>query len=448
MTTERAALLELASALDQLPADWHAASTLDRGTLAAIARHAPTRVEHSIEFGAGRSTILLSRMSPDHWVFSLDHGGSVTAAANDPRLRSECVHWILGPVQQTLAGAALPAQLDVALLDGPHAYPWPDVQLSRIFPLLRPGSLLIVSAIHIPSIRNLFDFLCADPRLTLAELYGTAALFKRTTVPDLPSDGDYWWEQQYNQGQFPATLPSTDADPREVDGEKGPAPASVHSLPLEILEHNLPRQHYSHYGQDMLVGDILFRSRQGVFVDVGARDGKIISNTYYLEKELGWTGIAIEPHPDFFQQLVETRSCRCVNVAAGAERAELEFVKLLEPPFDNSGLLSTFRDPDWLERIRHEIITVPVLPLSEIITDLQVIHYLDIDVEGHELAVLQGIDFSRVEIRVIGVEAGKHRDAIDGLLAQHGFRPFLDLRADRFYCVGGTPSVDALLRLP
>ncbi len=215
--------------------------------------------------------------------------------------------------------------------------------------------------------------------------------------------------------------------------------------PLRLLEHNLPRQHYSQFGQDMLVGDVLFRTRQGVFVDVGARDGMIISNTYYLE-ELGWTGIAIEPHPDFFAELVNTRTCRCVNVAAGATHDQLEFVKLLEPPLDNSGLLATFRDLTWLDTKQHEIITVPVAPLSEILGDLHTIDYLDVDVEGHELAVLQGIDFDRVDIRLIGVEAGHHRAAIDTLLAVHGFHPFLDLQADVFYAKGELASTWHFLR--
>jgi FkbM family methyltransferase len=211
---------------------------------------------------------------------------------------------------------------------------------------------------------------------------------------------------------------------------------------------NGPRRHHSQFGQDALVGDILFRGRPGVFVDVGARDGKVISNTYYLEQELGWTGVAIEPHPDLFAQLELTRSCRCVNVAAGREQATLEFVKLLEEPIDNSGLLATFRDRERLSTLRHEIISVPVVPLSQIIEDIPLIHYLDIDVEGHEMAVLEGIDFSRVEIRIVGVEAGANRGAIDALLADNGFQPFMELRADVFYCYGGLPRASRLTDMP
>ena len=208
-------------------------------------------------------------------------------------------------------------------------------------------------------------------------------------------------------------------------------------------------QHYSQFGQDALIGDILFRGRRGVFVDVGARDGRVISNTIYLEQALGWTGVAIEPHPDLFAKLRQTRSCVCVNVAAGKQSATLEFIKLLEEPMGNSALRATFRDPDRLRDMKHEIIPVQVEPLSQILGSIDLIHYLDIDVEGHELAVLQGIGFSRVEVRIIGVEAGGERAAIDALLAKNGFRPFLQLQADRFYSQGAdVPSARRLLDLP
>ena len=199
---------------------------------------------------------------------------------------------------------------------------------------------------------------------------------------------------------------------------------------------------HSQYGQDTFVGDVLFRGRKGVFVDVGARDGAINSNTMYLEA-LGWTGLAVEPHPDLFAILAKTRRCRCVNAAASnVEQEAVEFVKYLEQPFGNSGLLSTFPDRSRLAKVKHEIIKVPCAPLSKLLGDIRLVHYLDIDVEGHELEVLQGIDFDAVDFRVIGVEcmeATPKMQTYDTFLAEVGFMPFLHLHSDRFYCKGWQP---------
>ena len=46
--------------------------------------------------------------------------------------------------------------------------------------------------------------------------------------------------------------------------------------------------------QDKFVCDTLKYKRNGTFLDVGCHDYKHISNTYYLEKELEWTGLGLE----------------------------------------------------------------------------------------------------------------------------------------------------------
>lgn len=211
-------------------------------------------------------------------------------------------------------------------------------------------------------------------------------------------------------------------------------------------------QHYSQHGQDALIGDVLFRERAGVFVDVGARDGRAISNTKYLE-EKGWTGIALEPHPDLYALLIACRTCECLNIAASEnENSSVDFVKFLEEPLGNSGLVSTFRDPARLTAIKHEIISIECRPLSRILEGTPIVHYLDIDVEGHELEVLKGVDFGRTQIRVIGVEVDPHtlkQIEIDTFLCAKGFHPFIQLVSDRFYAFGSdTPSASFIAGLP
>jgi FkbM family methyltransferase len=234
---------------------------------------------------------------------------------------------------------------------------------------------------------------------------------------------------------------------REVHGGKGLEMTHAEPVWPPLHEHNRPKQHYSQFGQDMLVGDILFRTRPGIFVDVGALDGRMISNTLYLE-QIGWTGLCIEPLPESYEQLTQNRSCRCINVAAGRDYGTLDFARHANP--GQSGLLETWRDPS----VPHEVIQVPVVPLSDLIADLPVVHYLDIDVEGHELEVLRGINFRQTEFRIISVETGENRGAINDFLDAQGYRPFLDLRADRFYCKKGDRlpegdlSTNRLLSLP
>jgi predicted O-methyltransferase YrrM len=204
---DKAALLDLAAELDQLTADWHDAGMIAPGVLAAIIEHAPEGVEHTAETGSGRSTVLFSNLSPDHTVFSIDKKKSVSAPKAHPRLRADAVTWVIGPTQRTLIDYPFAGPLDIVLIDGPHGYPWPDMEYARLYPHLRPGSLLIVDDIHIPTIRHMFDFLAEDEMFRLLEVFRTTAIFARTEAPTLPPEADGWWVQKYNTSRFPLPLP-------------------------------------------------------------------------------------------------------------------------------------------------------------------------------------------------------------------------------------------------
>src|SRR3974390_100826 len=74
--------------------------------------------------------------------------------------------------------------------------------------------------------------------------------------------------------------------------------------------------YYSQIGPERnLKGGAFCGKRNGVFVDVGAYDGISFSNTLMFERELGWTGLCIEPNPDVFPRLIENRSATCLEIA-------------------------------------------------------------------------------------------------------------------------------------
>jgi FkbM family methyltransferase len=51
--------------------------------------------------------------------------------------------------------------------------------------------------------------------------------------------------------------------------------------------------------EEWIIKDVFKDRRGGVFVDVGAHHHEQGNNTYYLESEMGWSGIAIEPQVKF-----------------------------------------------------------------------------------------------------------------------------------------------------
>lgn len=177
----------------------HGAGTLSRQALLAIAKHAADHpIEYSVETGCGATTLLLSHLSRNHTVFALDVGASVTNVRSSRLLRPGVVTFVEGPSQQSLPRFGISKTLQLALIDGPHAYPFPDLEYYYLYPHLDPGALLILDDIHIPSVHNLFDFLRSDAMFQLEKVVRTTAFFKRTDKPTFDPFGDGWQEQNYN----------------------------------------------------------------------------------------------------------------------------------------------------------------------------------------------------------------------------------------------------------
>lgn len=152
--------------------------------------------QRSMETGCGRTTVLLSQFSQHHTVFCVEDSGNRAVA--DATADSGRVHWVFGPSQKTLPIHQFEAPLDFALIDGPHAYPFPDLEYYFIYPHLREGAWLLLDDVHIPTIHNLFSFLKDDAMFRFVKRSGDTAFFRRTSAAVFSPHGDNWWTQQYN----------------------------------------------------------------------------------------------------------------------------------------------------------------------------------------------------------------------------------------------------------
>lgn len=178
----------------------HAAGTVSSDALTALAKHASSRprIRRSVETGCGATSLLLSHLSEHHTVFALDAGGSVSNVRRSPLLREGVVSFVEGPSQRTLPQHPFKEKLQLAVIDGPHAYPFPDLEYYCLYPHLEAGALLVLDDIHIRSINNLFHFLCSDEMFRLDEVVRATAFFTRTEAPAFDPLGDGWQQQRYN----------------------------------------------------------------------------------------------------------------------------------------------------------------------------------------------------------------------------------------------------------
>jgi FkbM family methyltransferase len=200
------------------------------------------------------------------------------------------------------------------------------------------------------------------------------------------------------------------------------------------------RLHYaSHIGQDAWVAECLQFKSDGFFLDFGAFDGETISNTYVLEKELGWRGICVEPNPRFYPNLCHSRKCISVNVALWPQSRELlRFV-------DAHGLstIEAYKDADANAGRRlqatHGVIEVETLNPTELLRRFnapELIDFLSLDVEGAEYEVLSALDFRTYAIALMTVEHNHdlpRQDKIRAYLAQFGYEVVQNRNDDFFF---------------
>ncbi len=195
--------------------------------------------------------------------------------------------------------------------------------------------------------------------------------------------------------------------------------------------------YYSENGQDKWVVEEVFkRRREGFFVDIGAYNGVEISNSYYLEQQLGWSGICVEPIPKLFTRLARDRKCICVHGCVAPEDGEVEFLEV-EGCETLSGLATTLGETNDERIIGHKLnkLKLPGFRLDTLLRRHKVrkVDFLSIDTEGSEMAILRNFDWDQFEIDVICVENTYFGDQMPEFLYGRGYRLNMILNSDEIY---------------
>jgi FkbM family methyltransferase len=185
----------------------------------------------------------------------------------------------------------------------------------------------------------------------------------------------------------------------------------------------------SQLGQDLWVLEQLNWKQNGYFVEFGATDGVLLSNTWLLEKHFGWQGICAEPNPKLYERLQQNRTCKVSPACVYRSSGECMPFVLADA---YGGLTDLGQDDQHVEKRNAyaavgDLIEVTTTSLMDLLNQHQaptVIDYLSIDTEGSELEILKGIDWSRYQFRCITVEHNftAQREGIKALLEGQGYQ--------------------------
>jgi FkbM family methyltransferase len=214
-------------------------------------------------------------------------------------------------------------------------------------------------------------------------------------------------------------------------------PAVPNEISKYILSRLISSGVSSQLQQDLLACYIneLSTANTKFFVEFGATDGVLYSNTLSLEKVFGYTGILAEPARSCQISLRENRSslidARCVWKTSNeliwfSESSEIEY--------------SNIKGTDALDGLNHvrentREYQVQSVSLNDLLTEHEAPHsisYLSIDTEGTEFEILKALDFHRWTFNFISVEHNhtNKKNDISQWLALNGYTQILSEISD------------------
>jgi FkbM family methyltransferase len=169
----------------------------------------------------------------------------------------------------------------------------------------------------------------------------------------------------------------------------------------------------------------------GYFVEVGAGHPEQLSNVDRLIGSFGWTGIRIDPNPEFaaLHRQQQRSGVNFVEAAIGrSDRTTMQLVTIGE--LSSRADLANF-DHHASARAKAlksgSVASVQVRRLDSLMEELRSprqIQYLSIDTEGAEVEVLETFPFATTEADVVTVEHNFRREgieAIDFILSRWGY---------------------------
>lgn len=219
---------------------------------------------------------------------------------------------------------------------------------------------------------------------------------------------------------------------------------------------------YAQNCEDVVLGRVFRRQKQGFYVDIGGWDPVKDSVTKHFYDQ-GWIGVNVEPvkslHATFEKQRRrDTNLC----VAIGKYDGETDFVE-----WNGTGLSTVAErfDADQLRAAGYKraIYKVPMMTLATLCRKhaTRTIDFLKIDVEGLEKEVIESGDWKTFRPRVVLVEAIKPIipgddpvcytptwDEWEPLLLNAGYRFALFDGLNRFYHRSEEPALMPLLSVP
>jgi FkbM family methyltransferase len=189
----------------------------------------------------------------------------------------------------------------------------------------------------------------------------------------------------------------------------------------------LVRKSKSQLRQDLFVLSESNFKTDGYFVEFGATNGHLLSNTFLLEHKFSWQGILAEPAKVWHSELHANRPKSHIEKLCVWSNSSsiLEFHETADPELSTLDFFGSVDPPETKLRIvnRYSVETISLLDLLRKYNAPKHIDYLSLDTEGSEFEILNSFDFTEYSFGIITCEHNykENRTRVHDLLCRNGY---------------------------
>ena len=155
-----------------------------------------------------------------------------------------------------------------------------------------------------------------------------------------------------------------------------------------------------------------FGNRKGTFLDIGANDGKTLSNVYACAKR-GWSGVCVEPSPQAFVRLEANMSIfgdrvQCLQYAISDKAGTMTLYESGPHLGANDVALLSSLDEAQTQKWKEEFTPVEVQAITFAMmlkmTNIERFNLVSIDAEGVDLDILRQMDLDALAVEMLIIE--------------------------------------------
>ena len=165
----------------------------------------------------------------------------------------------------------------------------------------------------------------------------------------------------------------------------------------KIYKNKFPNHHFAEFAEDVMVNRLFKNHHKGIYLDIGAYHPYKGSLTYMLFKK-GWSGMNIDLSKTSID-LFNIARPKDLNICCAISNKTEKKVYFENSPINQQNSLIR-------QNSRQKEIEIDSYSLDDLLTkkNFQNPDYLNIDTEGNEMDILKGINFKKINPKLITIE--------------------------------------------